>query len=854
MQLVPLTTKSPVTGATRIITSDLLNETYLTPRSDCFDPGKHIDDAVFPWAQSYLQDPEGVEVAVKAALIDLMHATPGLNPENIDLQNLPDGRAKTHLMALKTLWIKVGILPEDLAAIHHVLSCEKTDALEALPLTTATPCPFATRAQESLHAALMSHHGNLLGDETKATANGTLKHIQENLVSAALSGSVPQDKDESVAIFGLRDPIEEASFVAAHIQKLCDEGMHWEDFGVLAPDDPIYHSALQTAFERVGIVLSGAEGAIKRDHKGELLTLALTCLKSHNSNMARASLCLSPLMPWNAEEGCRLADAIMFGGLKNALNEIEDAKSVLDLLKPINSSKALFTRLNMLANLTNKAPELELRIGALRVSQKSTDLDWHSLEKAAAPRFTTGDNPAKSAQGVGVFSEHALPWRPVKVLIVLGMTGPNWPRPARSNPFFTEGEFDLIEQKTGLALTSRKRDLSRGLELFRQQLAAAQERLTLCAPARDLMGKKLPASVALTLIAKAMGELKDPLSLITPPSNVDAYIRKVPVDAGLSTPNVPANGLLNLGGNLLTLRHEEGSNVMKPQSVSRLETMLVSPLAWTLGEIGAEEKLWAPQDLDVMLRGTIVHDVLEHCFPPDCELPDDAEILTAIPSYISDALERCAPWLLDDEWALEHKNLMVEVEKSTLAWAQFLRSTGAKVIGTEKHLQGTSPSLNIRIHGYADCILEMPDKRILIVDHKRSKSENRIKRLEAQSDLQVTLYKEMLLNPQGDDALDLRATGAGNIVAAYHTTMDHSVIVSHETKPITGTQAVNGDISSTATNLLSERVKDLTVGNVPLNSISDTHIFEKAFCITPYALDSNRLVQAFMVDDQEAGK
>ncbi len=253
-----------------------------------------------------------------------------------------------------------------------------------------------------------------------------------------------------------------------------------------------------------------------------------------------------------------------------------------------------------------------------------------------------------------------------------------------------------------------------------------------------------------------------------------------------------------------------------------------------------------------MLRGTIVHDVLEHCFPPDCELPDDAEISTAIPTYVSNALDRCAPWLLDDEWALEHKNLMVEVEKSTLAWAQFLRSAGAKVIGTEKHLQGASPSLNIRTHGYADCILELPDKRILVVDHKRSKSTNRIKRLEAQSDLQVTLYKEMLLNPQGDDALDLRATGADSIIAAYHTTMDHSVIVSHETKHITGTQAVSGDISSTTTSLLSERIKDLTVGNVPLNSISDAHIFEKEFCITPYALDGNRLVQAFMVDDQEA--
>jgi hypothetical protein len=366
------------------------------------------------------------------------------------------------------------------------------------------------------------------------------------------------------------------------------------------------------------------------------------------------------------------------------------------------------------------------------------------------------------------------------------------------------------------------------------------------------MGKRLGASVALTLLAKATGELKDPMALLRSPTSDDASIENVQPDPELCAPRLPFDDHIMIGGNLMLLRHEAGTNIMKPQSVSRLETMLTAPLAWALGEIGAEEHLWLPQKLDVMLLGTIVHDVLEHSFPEGPEIPDETALSDRLPQIFTDAIERNAPWLGETAWDLERQNLFVEARSAALSWAGFLRTTGAEILGNEQHLQGSSPSLLIRTHGYADCLLRLPDGKIMVVDHKRSNSAKRLERLEKSADLQATLYKEMLLNPQGDDALDLREAGEVNIIPAYHTTLDHTVLAGENAHDVVGVQAVPGDIASAALDLLSDRIKDLTIGKIPLSTTADETRFSKGMGITPYALNDNRIVSAFLVDEQGA--
>lgn len=55
-----------------------------------------------------------------------------------------------------------------------------------------------------------------------------------------------------------------------------------------------------------------------------------------------------------------------------------------------------------------------------------------------------------------------------------------------------------------------------------------------------------------------------------------------------------------------------------------------SPLAWSLSEFGAESVTWAPDGLNVMVAGTIAHDVLEFLFPKDVPLPDHDQIEAAV--------------------------------------------------------------------------------------------------------------------------------------------------------------------------------------------------------------------------------
>lgn len=847
MQLSPLYSQHPFTSAVRAITADLLDEIYLRPRSEGFDISDLVAERDFPWAESFKQDPSGVEQNIWAMLRDLMQATPELDARNIDLSLLPDGRAKTHLSALKTLWERCGTLPEDLATIRHVISSSADDALDSLPLTSKTPCPQANEAQRSLHNALLEHHGaQTFREETAPYARGFLGHVQEHL----LSDRAPRTLDDSVMLVGVRDLIEEAEFTAARIQKRCSEGMRPEDFGILLPDEPLHHSAIRSAFVRLGIPLSGASGDALRDHSVEVLSLALNCFKSHSAKMAKASLCLSPLMPWSIQQGRDISRAIMFGGLGHVLNDLPEAKHILDLLRPVSSYGALFARLDDLSKYL-KPSDFSQKVSGLRSVVSDTGIDWQRLEQMAAPRVVHADAPPMTVEGVSLFLANALPWRPVKELFVLGLTGGNWPLPSKANPFFTESEFELIEQKTGLRLSSRKRTLARNLELFRQQICAAQTQLTLCASARDLAGKRLGSSVALTLIAKAAGELKDPLALLRTPTDDVATIESVTAEPALCAPPLPSGDHIMIGGNLMLLRHEEGAQIMKPQSVSRLETMLTAPLAWALGEIGADERLWAPQKLDVMLLGTIVHDVLEHSFPEGCAIPDDATLTERLPQIFDEAIERNAPWLSETAWDLEHQNLFLEAQSAALSWAVFLRTTGAEVIANERHLQGSSPSLLIRTHGYADCLLRLPDGKIMVVDHKRSQSKRRLERLEKSADLQATLYKEMLLNPQDEDALDLRQAGEANIIPTYHTTLDHTVLAGENARDIDGVQTVQGDIASAALNLLSDRIKDLTIGKIPLSKISDEATFTKDMGITPYALKDNRVVSAFLIDDQE---
>lgn len=858
MRIDPLLTRSPETGALRPVTEDLLAEVYLAPQRPDLRLGDHLGPGT-PWSESFEAAPEETARAVEAGLLAVAHATPFLDPSYLSPEALPEGRARSHLAALRDLWRDVGTLPGQLDTWRHVLNARAGDALEALPLATPD-CPFATPAEGALARVLRAHHGAVESPSASSSAKegSALRHIQDHLGRR----SAKIAPDGSITCHGLRDPREEAEFAAALAQSMLEAGRmeNASEIGLLLPQGSAYTLALREAFDRVGLPLSGLpEQDARRDTTGELLSLLLVLLQGPAPRTALASLYVAPGMPWPPETGRRMAREVIDRGWSRTASELDGpAHDLLDALRPCDTPEQLFGRLGAIARA---APGLELhdRVAALKAVTDG-NIDWPLLRRLAAPGLQAAEGRDRFVEGVSLFSENALPWRPVRQLIVLGMAGGHWPRLPGSTPFFTEGEIALI-RNSGLLLEGRRQRLTRGLELFRRQLCTATEGLTLLVPAMDLNGNRQSLSTGLALIAHMLGaeepaDLVQDLRAVPPDDWPVAPTRPEPVPLG-GAPDLPETGILHIqrglstpdepGVDLLRLRETEEGPL--PHSPSRLETLLVSPLGWLLDELGAKDRAWAPETLDVMTLGTLMHQVLEDVFAEGAPVLDDSTLTTTVPGVLDKAIRRHAAWLSDAAWATERASLLREAQDICAAWAGFLRDTGAEVLHNEIALKGDHGGL--LLHGKADCLLKLPDGRILVVDHKRSSAGGRRTRMAKGWDLQVALYRAMLERPSEETALTRLVAGGAQIVTAYHMLRDGTVLSDAHGGDVPRVEMVGEDAAVNAMEHLAKVLAEVGAGTIRLNREGDAKIFDKECGIKAYALE-NPLVAAFCLPETQA--
>lgn len=858
MRIDPLLTRNPVTGAVRHVTDDLLAEVCLAPKSADLDFAAVLGPGA-PWSASLSAAPDETARAVAAGLEAVARATRSLDPEELRPEALPDSRARTHLAALRDLWRDVGPLPGSLGIWAHVLRDDT--ALEALPLLGA-PCAFSAPAEAALAEALHSRFGTIPHEAlpSRAPEGSALRQVQDGLGVA----SEPMARDDTIACFGLRDPREEAEFAAALACAMLEDGRAAApgEIGLLVPDDPAWMLALPDAFERVGLPLSGAPGASRRDVAGEVLSLLLVILSGPAPRTALASLYVCAAMPWPVETGRQMAREVIDRGYSRTARALDGpARDVLDALRPCESAAQLWGRLGAVARALPDLP-LHPRIAVLKAAM-GDDLDWPLLHRLARPQAPSAEPAERFVEGVSLFPEAALPWRPVRQMIVLGMAGRHWPRLPGADPFFTEAEIGAIRE-TGLLLAARQQKLARGLAFLRRQLGMAREGLTLLVPARNLKGERLMPSTGLALIAHLLGA-EDPADLATDLRGMDpgdwpvAAERILPLPGG-GAPDLPDSGRLHIqrglatperpGVDLLRLRETEDGPL--PHSPSRLETLLVSPLGWLLDELGAKDRTWGPETLDIMTMGTILHQVLEDSFPEGQPVTEDAALADALPARLDAALERHAAWLQDPAWAAERRSLLNEAQGVCLSWAAFLRRTGAVILHNEIGLRGQHGGL--LLHGKADCLLRLPDGRILVVDHKRSGAGGRRDRMAKGWDLQVALYRSMLESPAGETPLAPLMQDGAEVVTAYHTMLDGAVL--SDVPGLDGVECTSPDASGEAMAHLAQLLAEVGAGTVRLNAAGDAVAMKKTRGITAYALD-NPLVAAFATpapDDEEAAE
>ncbi|WP_306131164.1 PD-(D/E)XK nuclease family protein [Roseivivax marinus] len=807
MPLDPISTVHPVTGAIRPVTPSLLAETYLCPRPAPFEDSAAILEAkTAPWANSLEVAPESTVAAASKALRELIHAAPALDPTSVEVGRLPEGRARFHLTALCDIWRDLGNLPEDLAPLAHALAGGAGHALDPLPLLRSGSRIGATSADLALADMLERHHGGTWQEDAfpglRPAGSGTLRAFQAGDTS----------EGTTLSITSLRDPLDELRFAAARAQRLLDEAAveSADEIGLLLPDDPAWLIDAEAVFAAVGLRLGGLPGAPARNRAAEAVHLILAVLNKPAPGMAAVAL-----------------EALGVGTRDSAL------RSQLNR-HPITGGD-LGQTLRAIAN--HLPADIAAALRGLPCGAEAAPVDWHGLIAITRPA-PTSEAPVTASRGaIAVFTEGRNPWCEVRRLLALGFAGDHYPSVTGSGPFWLEHEIDLIERTCGIALPGRRASLELASARLDRQLAAVSDAIEITVPIRDRAGDRLAPAAALDMLAHRVGLTAE--TLIQPLSDDAAYW---PCDSHLAAPSpgrsAPETRILDLGRDLTGLRLKNGAPC--PQSPSRLEKLLVSPLAWLLSELGIEDRSWGPDELGAMVRGSLMHKVLEALFPPGPP-PDPATVGAAVPAAIDAAIEAETDlrFLAASAWAVERRHVTSDLTRIATRWAEMLREADATIHTTEEYLTGEA--FGMGLNGKADTVLKLPNGRLLVIDYKSGTSKKRVKRMQGGWDVQAQLYGDMIAGTE--------LAEGGTAISVGYLNLTDMVAVTRGTLVGEPFGPVDTDTHAEANAKLSTTVAELREGRVVLNTTKDAAEFDK-LGIDAYALD-NPLVAAFLWEDEE---
>ena len=846
---------------------------------------ENVSDAF--WSQSLEVAPQETTVEVEAALSLLIGATQPGDEDGIaktDLDQLPE-RPRKHVKDLLRLRVELdGRLPEELEAIQQLMIAESSSAaIRKLVVCHVDQFPVLTRWQEELinklnkdadaapDAALLAALESLQPAVASSAPESSLEFIQKHMFSA------PDEKtslDNSVQWLGVRDYLQEAEVAAGMVQQILTEnpGLSTSEIGLLLPDTFEYSLAVNDAFTTAGVPLSGLPvDHWQRDLGKEALFHFLYCRQKPSPAMA-LSVCLSsPLMPWTKEQGAVLAQTVMNGDYRFQAPQsaTQSDKQMLDLLREGDENpETLITAIRAFVELLDGSEQFDAHVYQARLMAEElcaalegrSDIDWRLLRRLSSPKnISAGESPDFNLDGVTVWREGHEPWRPVRYLIVLGFASGRYPLASKDSTVFVSEDLAAIQQALGLMIATPAEQMRGRRARFKRQLGAVSDSLTFTIPRRDPTGASQSPSESLVFMSQLYRHVDEAESLILE-MDVGAdrermqYLPAAEVYHASSPRDIVVEDI-HFDIDLLALRTDEEGN-LRPESPSSLETLMVSRFAWLLRRINAEPLGWEPERLNVMLQGTLTHQVFEEFFQASSPIPEPEAINSQIEPLLDLAIRTHAPFLRALQWQVERKHLATSIKKAALAWRDVLTTLNAEVLGTEEWLAGMLDGLPIR--GQADILLGLPDNRLLVVDYKKSSATSRRLRMQKGYDSQANLYRTMLQTggPEKKDntALlkKLRTANATGIV--YFMTNDQTsltdALVKVESGAIPGWEVLENDVSQRAMELIRERLQEVGAGQLYLNREGDGQFFDKQAGVKPYALDKSALISLFTISGE----
>ena len=839
---------------------------------------KNIPDAF--WSNSFEVSPEETAAEVEAALSLLVSATEaGSDIALADSDQLPQ-RPRKHVQDVVRLLHELdGQLPDELFAAQKLIDPASNTAIRKLAVCHIHGFPSLTRWQVALIDKLNADAGierdaemmrlleSLLLDTSPATPQTSLDALQQHLFAA------PEEKapvDNTVQWLGVRDFMEEAEVAAGMAQQILAEnpGLTSSDIGLLMPDTFEYSIAVYDAFSAAGLPLSGLPvDHWQRDLGCEALFHFLYCRQKPSPAMALAVCLSSPLMPWSKEQGAELAQTLMNGDyrLRPFRSATQSDRQMLDLLREGDENpETLAAALQAFVTLLDGGEQFESHVYRAKAIAEDlcvslagkTDIDWASLRRSSSPKnISTGESPNFNLEGITVWREAHEAWRPVRFLIVLGFARGHYPVASADSAVFVSDDLLALQGSLGLSLATPADQMRDRRARFKRQLRAVAKFVCFMIPRRDSGGTSQSPSESLVFMSQLYRGIDDAESLILEMDVRADRDRTLFLPQAAPEPPVLPRAIvaedIQFGFDLLALRTDAEGN-LRPESPSSLETLMVSRLAWLLRRINAEPLGWEPERPNVMLLGTLTHQVFEELFQVSLPIPDPQTISSQIERLLDSAIRTHAPFLRAAQWQVERKHLASSINKAALSWREVLVTLKADILGTEEWLQGTFDGLPI--HGQADILLGLPDGRLLVVDYKRSSANSRRPRMQKGYDSQANLYRTMLQTggPKREDnaaLLDrLRAgdpTGILYFMTNDQTSLSDAPVV--QSGAIPGWEVLEGDVAHLAMDLIRERLGEVRAGQLYLNREGDAQFFDKQAGVKPYALENSALIPLFTI-------
>ena len=827
------------------------------------------------WSESYQVAPDETSKIIKQALVNLITALPissDFNLENTDQLSL---RPRNHLSDLIQLYNSLNkTLGDDYELLRQCIQSDSQKALRKLHIHLDGSVNKLTLWQQLLIDKINSDsseeehadYSTYLHPESVKNNGNALSALQNQVFDHV---SISCELDESIQFVGLRDFMEEADVAAGMIQEILKEhdGLSESDIGLLIPDDFEYSLAVEDAFIRAGLPLSGfSSDSWRRDLAQEALFHFLYCRQKPAPLMA-LSVCLSStLMPWSREEGAHLAQQIMDGDyrLKPFTSASDKSRSMLKLIKEgDDTSSSLQQALREFVGLLDDHEQFSEHLNQARKTvdilcgllEGVSDIPWKLLRRATTPKYIRNSPEAEySLEGITVWRENQNPWRRVRYLLVLGFSEGHYPTSIGTSSVFSLDDLSQLKQHCGIEMITSDDVLAQRRGVFKQQLSYVIDFISFLIPRRNPAGDAQAPSDSLVFMSPIFGSLENKVLELDAHFDRDQirYLAHA-VEAMPTHPRTIESKDIQLGQNLLHLRTDQEGNP-KPESPSGLETMMVSPLAWALRRLGVQSKGWAPEEFDVLIQGTLAHYVFEKLFTPGSELPDKETIDSQSKVILDEGILKCAPYLRSNQWQIERANLLSGIVKAAHAWSQILSSLNAEVLGCEQWLKGQFAG--IAIHGQADAIIKLSDGQLIMVDYKRSSSKSREPRMAKAYDSQAYLYIAMLNSKESinkdNEVLYKYFEESDTPGIVYYMLNDQTALSDFsnaQTQQVAGWDYVSKDVSSHAIDLIHTRLDEIKAGTIMLNRQGDEHFFDKESGIKPYALEDSPLISMFTLED-----